>query len=94
MEETKEEEIIGPNYMKLAQRLVYLLAKVRSNNTNNTVTKAAIRYFFGLWYASRSGDAVTIKTHKKKVLLGCSQRRADAFFGFCLALSSAGETKV
>ena len=37
IEETQEEERIGPNYMKLVQRLVYLLAKVGSNNNNSTV---------------------------------------------------------
>ena len=35
MEVTQEEERIGPNYMKLVQRFVYLLAQVGSNSNNN-----------------------------------------------------------
>ena len=32
---TQEEERIGPNYMKLVQRFVYLLPKVGNNNNNS-----------------------------------------------------------
>ena len=35
MEVQQEEERIRPNYMKLVQRFVYLLAKVGNNNKNN-----------------------------------------------------------
>ena len=35
MEVAKEEESIGPNYVKRAQRFVYLLAKARNKNNNN-----------------------------------------------------------
>ena len=39
MEVTKEEERIQPNYVKLEQRFVYLLAKLRNNNNNNKKTR-------------------------------------------------------
>ena len=35
MEETQEKERIGPNYMKLVQGFVYLLAKGGYKNNNN-----------------------------------------------------------
>ena len=34
MEETKEEERIGPNYMTLVKRFLYLLAKDEKNNND------------------------------------------------------------
>ena len=39
MEVTPEEEGIGPNYMKLVQRFVYLLARVGNNNNNNKLVQ-------------------------------------------------------
>ena len=35
MELTQEEETIGPNYMKVVQRLVYLSILGNNNNNNN-----------------------------------------------------------